>query len=390
MASLSAEDYECVLCLRLLYEPCTLRCGHSFCVRCCHDLAKARHAKCPTCRRVLPLHGQPSDMAVSRELGRLLADVFPEAYAARQAEDKAEAALRDEAEASRAASSPSQSSSASASAEPEATLPLFYLDSMLPRQRLQLNIFEPRYRLMVRRCLEGSRRFGMIGVEWQTPLRHMGQGGLRHGVEVEIVENAPQTDGRFHIEVLASRRFETVGGTWEQDGYAMANVRWMLPPSAAAAAAAAAPATPATPTTEAAAEAAAEAVTEADAGADAGAAAETPSARSARGSSSTGGSGTVDASESESPETSNDAAAAAAADRSSGDSDATCLELAAALEPLVEEWKQLVATGRWERFRGQLGRSLADLGAKKPAFLSHFCKTRMFVPRQARDNHRKS
>eukprot|EP01043_Picozoa_sp_COSAG02_P075584 COSAG02_NODE_15658_length_1151_cov_0.942966_1_plen_65_part_10 len=48
--------------------------------------------------------------------------------------------------------------------ESETSLPLFYLDPMLPRQRLQLNIFEPRYRLMVRRCLEGSRRFGMLGV----------------------------------------------------------------------------------------------------------------------------------------------------------------------------------------------------------------------------------
>ena len=29
---------------------------------------------------------------------------------------------------------------------------------------MALNIFEPRYRLMVRRCMEGSRRFGMATV----------------------------------------------------------------------------------------------------------------------------------------------------------------------------------------------------------------------------------
>ena len=227
--SLSAEDYECVLCLRLLYEPCTLRCGHSFCVGCCRDLAKARHAKCPTCRSVLPLHGRPTDMAVSLSLARLLAGAFPAAYAARKAEDAAET---DSCVGGVSAEANSPAHAASEEdGEPETMLPLFYLDPMLPRQRLQLNIFEPRYRLMVRRCLEGSRRFGMLGVEWLTPLRHMGQRGVRHGVEVEIVENSPQADGRFHIEVVAGRRFEIVGGTWEQDGYAMATVRWILPPS---------------------------------------------------------------------------------------------------------------------------------------------------------------
>ena len=30
---------------------------------------------------------------------------------------------------------------------------------------MSLNIFEPRYRLLVRRCMEGSRRFGMVGYD---------------------------------------------------------------------------------------------------------------------------------------------------------------------------------------------------------------------------------
>lgn len=341
---LNIEDYECVLCLRLLYEPCTLRCGHSFCVRCCRDLANARHAKCPTCRRVLPLHGHPTDMAVSLSLARLLAASFPEAYANRKTEDAAEANLRvgDAAE----PNSPARYAR-DVNGDMETTMPLFYLDPMLPRQRLQLNIFEPRYRLMVRRCLEGSRRFGMVGVEWLTPLRHMGQRNVRHGVEVEIVENSPQADGRFHIEVLAGRRFEIIGDTWEQDGYAMATVRWILPPSVR------------TPQSM-------QADVEDSAGPE-GEAQPPPRSNSI-------GSEGLSVQENSAADmaitaaaTETEAGLLATARREIGSNsvsvnDAACLEMAAALAALVEEWKELVATGRWERFRGQLGRNLADLG----------------------------
>ena len=323
-----------MLCLRLLYEPCTLRCGHSFCVRCCRDLAKARHAKCPTCRRVLPVHGQPTDMAVSLSLAQLLAEAFPEEYAARKTEDATDAdpCPSDNSQSGSIANS-SARSGADDTDESETTLPLFYLDSMLPRQRMSLNIFEPRYRLMVRRCLEGSRRFGMVGVEWLTPLRHMGQRGVRHGVEVEIVENSPQPDGRFHIAVVAGRRFEIVDGTWEQDGYAMATVRWILPPSRSTTS----PDVPAEPAT---------------AGADVTEVGATPP-----GPASGPGATPPDEAESDSDRTHH----ATAADSTSASTNAS-LAMAAALEPLVEEWKELVTTGRWERFRGQLGRSLADLG----------------------------
>jgi hypothetical protein len=41
-------------------------------------------------------------------------------------------------------------------------LPLFVMDTVLPMQHVPLNIFEPRYRLMVRRIMEGNRRMGMV------------------------------------------------------------------------------------------------------------------------------------------------------------------------------------------------------------------------------------
>jgi hypothetical protein len=45
---------------------------------------------------------------------------------------------------------------------PPQVLPLFVMDVVLPGKKLALNIFEPRYRLMTRRVMEGNRKFGMV------------------------------------------------------------------------------------------------------------------------------------------------------------------------------------------------------------------------------------
>ena len=66
-------------------------------------------------------------------------------------------------------------------------------------QSLALNIFEPRYRLMVRRCLEGDRRFGMMGKRSQSRDREL-------GCEVQIVESRQLHDGRYHIQVCMHAR----------------------------------------------------------------------------------------------------------------------------------------------------------------------------------------
>ena len=63
-----------------------------------------------------------------------------------------------------------------------AVVPLFVMDVVLPHQRMALNIFEPRYRLLVHRAMSGSRTFGMIG------LRRRGDDILGVGCEVRIEE----------------------------------------------------------------------------------------------------------------------------------------------------------------------------------------------------------
>lgn len=55
-------------------------------------------------------------------------------------------------------------------------------------EKMALNIFEPRYRLMVRRCMEGGRRFGMACIDNRNVLHE-------DACEGEIVECQPQPDG---------------------------------------------------------------------------------------------------------------------------------------------------------------------------------------------------
>lgn len=74
---------------------------------------------------------------------------------------------------------------------------------------------------MVRRCMEGSRRFGMIGIDPTVPNAAC--------TEVEITACEPLPDGRFHLEVVGRRRC-FVESQRDQDGYRLARVRYDAPP----------------------------------------------------------------------------------------------------------------------------------------------------------------
>lgn len=60
---------------------------------------------------------------------------------------------------------------------------------------MQLNIFEPRYRLLVRRCMEGNRRFGMATVNQLGQLSEVACQG-------EILECMPLPDGYVTFQIL--------------------------------------------------------------------------------------------------------------------------------------------------------------------------------------------
>lgn len=100
-------------------------------------------------------------------------------------------------------------------------LPLFPLQTVLmPGGTLPLHIFEPRYRAMIKHCLDGDRRFGVVliaeGVE-------VGGQAIPHQVgTIAVIQQAePQADGRYFLVTTGAERF-SIQQTWlEPSGYLM-------------------------------------------------------------------------------------------------------------------------------------------------------------------------
>ncbi|TQD78343.1 hypothetical protein C1H46_036092 [Malus baccata] len=136
-----SDDYDCTLCLKLLYEPVTTPCGHSFC-RSCLFQSMDRGNKCPLCRTVLFI--TPRTCAISVTLNDIIQKNFPEEFAERKLENDQMTNFGVD------------------------LMPLFVMDVVLPFQKFPLHIFEPRYRLMVRRIMEGNRRMGMVIIDSST------------------------------------------------------------------------------------------------------------------------------------------------------------------------------------------------------------------------------
>lgn len=85
-------------------------------------------------------------------------------------------------------------------------IPLFPLDVVLfPGMVLPLNIFEPRYRKMVRDCLINGNPFGLIWAE-SEPIQLSSDKPLI-GTKAMMTAVQPLPDGRFHINTVGSERF---------------------------------------------------------------------------------------------------------------------------------------------------------------------------------------
>ena len=98
-------------------------------------------------------------------------------------------------------------------------VPIFPCTLAFPNQPVSLNIFEPRYRLMIRRLLaNGTNIFGMT----MHPNPYTGE-EVMYGTMLRVKRVQMHADGRSAVDTVGTWRFRIVQRRW-LDGYMVANV----------------------------------------------------------------------------------------------------------------------------------------------------------------------
>ena len=114
-------------------------------------------------------------------------------------------------------------------------LPLFPLTTVLfPEMLLPLHIFEPRYRLLVRRCMDDDRPFGVVLIRSG---QEVGATAEPHaiGTEAKIMAFSPLSDGRSYIVARGIRRYALEQAIPDTEPYLVGRVRYLDEPEGAGA-----------------------------------------------------------------------------------------------------------------------------------------------------------
>lgn len=180
--------------MKLLFHPVTTPCGHTFCKPCLMRVYDHKNT-CPFCRTLLMLNPDQAPLTVA--LHNFLKANFADEYRRREQEL-------------------TQDCLGTSTTPANERLPLFVMTNLLPGEEIQLNIFEPRYRLMFRRIMETNRRLGLLGLHGDGSLPTIACVG-------EVKECIPQHDGRLHVIILSLNRVRILGCE-DLDGYRIATV----------------------------------------------------------------------------------------------------------------------------------------------------------------------
>ncbi|KAF7301689.1 hypothetical protein MIND_00734400 [Mycena indigotica] len=185
-------ELSCEICFMLLYNPVTTPCQHTFCAKCLHR-ALDHSNLCPLCREALPGFSFFEDHPVNQTVETLIVTAFPEMYT-----ERAETIASEERDA-------------------RLDTPIFVCMLIFPGHPTVLHFYEPRYRLMLRRCLEQEvPSFGMI-----MPPRNGEQSSFGTMVEIRSVQML--ADGRSMVETWSTFRFRILErGTL--DGYTVGRI----------------------------------------------------------------------------------------------------------------------------------------------------------------------
>jgi Lon protease-like protein len=197
------QELDCQVCYNLMLDPLTTTCGHTFCRKCLHRVFD-HSTICPVCRRNLSMRPSLNVEPSNARLTSLLSGLCPDLLASRASLLDAEAA----------------------GLSPELTTPLFVCTLSYPTMPTFLHIFEPRYRLMIRRAIEsGDRKFGMMMYNREgTSQGDLGATQfMEYGTLLHIISVQMMPDGRSLIETVGVSRFRVK--SWALlDGYTVGSI----------------------------------------------------------------------------------------------------------------------------------------------------------------------
>ncbi|PIO12711.1 hypothetical protein AB205_0062030, partial [Aquarana catesbeiana] len=174
----------CAECQGLLYEPVTLPCGHTFCKKCLDG------RKCGVCQEEAHHHYR-----VNVLLSNVISKWFPCQVQAARLTQEGSALLNK-------------------------NVPIFVCTMAYPTVPCPLHIFEPCYRLMIRRCMEtGTKQFGMC-------IGDSVKGFADYGCMLEIRNVEFFSDGRSVVDSIGKRRFKVIQHS-QRDGYNTADIQYI-------------------------------------------------------------------------------------------------------------------------------------------------------------------
>ncbi|XP_006980487.3 LON peptidase N-terminal domain and RING finger protein 2 [Peromyscus maniculatus bairdii] len=196
--TIDVTDFECALCMRLLFEPVTTPCGHTFCLKCLERcLDHAPH--CPLCKDKL------SELLATRNFNvTVLAEELIFRYLPEELSDRKRIYDEEMSELSHLTRD----------------VPIFVCAMAFPTVPCPLHVFEPRYRLMIRRCMEtGTKRFGMC-------LSAENAGISEYGCMLEIKDVRTFPDGSSVVDAVGISRFKVLNHR-HRDGYNTADIEYL-------------------------------------------------------------------------------------------------------------------------------------------------------------------
>ncbi|KAJ8269708.1 hypothetical protein COCON_G00123150 [Conger conger] len=193
-----ASDLECPLCMRLFYEPVTTPCGHTFC-RSCLERCLDHMTQCPLCKDSLKEYLATRHYSVTEVLDGLIKTHLPEQHLERHKMHFEEI---------------------EGISDPTKNVPMFVCTMAYPTVPCPLHVFEPRYRLMIRRCMEsGASRFGMCISDPQ-------KGFADYGCMLQIRSTHFFSDGRSVVDTVGWKRFQVMSRGM-RDGYNIADIQFL-------------------------------------------------------------------------------------------------------------------------------------------------------------------